>query len=93
MGFEVTFSNVLLTLLYIIPGYIVAKMGKASADHLSTVSVILVYICSPCMIMSSFLSLEYSAERLIDMGLFFVLTFILQCAFMLILYCIFRKKV
>ena len=47
MGFEVTFSNVLLTLLYIIPGYIVAKMGKASADHLSTVSVILVYICSP----------------------------------------------
>lgn len=93
MGFEVTFSNVLLTLLYIIPGYIVAKMGKAFADHLSTVSVILVYICSPCMIMSSFLSLEYSAERLIDMGLFFVLTFILQCAFMLILYCIFRKKV
>ena len=92
MGFEVTFSNVLLTLLYIIPGYIVAKMGKASADHLSTVSVILVYICSPCMIMSSFLSLEYSAERLLDMGLFFVLTFILQCAFMLILYCIFRKK-
>lgn len=68
-------------------------MGKASADHLSTVSVILVYICSPCMIMSSFLSLEYSAERLLDMGTVLCAdSLYCNAAFMLILYCIFRKK-
>ena len=39
--FSVTFSNVLLTLLYLIPGFLLCKYKKVRADHLSTVSVIL----------------------------------------------------
>lgn len=92
MSFEVTFSNVLLTLLYIIPGFIACKVKKASADHLSTLSTILVYICSPCMIISSFMSLEFSTENLINMGLFFVIVLVLQILFMMIPFFLFRKK-
>lgn len=92
MGYEIMFSNVLLTLLYIVPGYLVCKMKKASAEHLSTLSTILVYICSPCMIVSSFMSLDFSMENLKKMGCFFIVTLVLQVAFMLGLFFLFHKK-
>ena len=92
MGFQITFSNVLLTLIYIIPGYIICKIKKATAEHLSTLSSVLVYILSPCMIVSSFISLDYSTQNLINMGLFFVTVLVLQIVFMAVLFLIFRKK-
>lgn len=92
MGFQITFSNVLLTLVYIIPGYIICKVKKASAEHLSTLSSVLVYILSPCMIISSFISLDYSTQNLVNMGLFFVTALILQGVFILILFLLFRNR-
>lgn len=92
MSFEVTFSNVLLTLLYILPGYVVCRMGKVSPAHQSSLSGVLVYACSPCMIVSSFLSLDFSLENLALMGQFFVVTLVLQAAFMLVLYALLRRR-
>ena len=92
MSFEITFSNVLLTLLYILPGYIICRMGKVSTEHQSSLSGVLVYACSPCMIVSSFLSLDYSAQSVAGMGLFFVVTLLLQTAFMLGLYLLLRRR-
>ena len=92
MSFQVALTNVLLTLLYIVPGYVICKMKKASADHLSSLSGVLVYVCSPCLVVASFVSLDFSWENLGNMGLFFVVTLILQCAFMAILYGLFRRK-
>lgn len=92
MSFTIALSNVLLTLLYILPGFIVGKMKKASADHLSTMSAILVYGCSPCMIASSFFKMSFSWEALGKMGLFFLVTLFAQVAFMAVVYLIFRKK-
>ena len=43
MSFDITFSNVLLTLLYILPGYIICRMGKVSPAHQSSLSGVLVY--------------------------------------------------
>ncbi|MGN1104125.1 MAG: AEC family transporter [Candidatus Coproplasma sp.] len=92
MGFQITFSNVLLTLIYIIPGFLLCKVKKAAAEHLSTLSAVLVYVLSPCMIISSFISIDYSTQNLINMGLFFVTVLILQGVFMLILFLIFKRK-
>ena len=92
MSFEVTFSNVLLTLLYVLPGYVVCRMGKVSPAHQSSLSGVLVYACSPCMIVSSFLSLDFSLENLALMGQFFVVTLVLQAAFMLVLYTLLRRR-
>lgn len=92
MGFQVAVSNVLMTLLYIFPGFLLCKAKKAMAEHLSTMSAVLVYICAPCMIISSFLQLDFTAESFGKMALFFAVTFILQTVFMLILYLVFRKK-
>ena len=92
MSFDITFSNVLLTLLYILPGYIVCKMGKVSPQYQSSLSGVLVYACSPCMLISSFLSLDYSAQNALNMGLFFVVTLVLQAGFMLALYLLLRRR-
>ncbi len=92
MRFDIVLSNVLVTLMYILPGFIVCKMKKAVADHLSTLSGVLVYACAPCMVVTSFLALDFSWENVANMGLFFVATFVLQAAFMGLIFLIFRQK-
>ena len=57
---------------------LVCKMGKVSPQHQSSLSGVLVYACSPCMLISSFLSLDYSAQNALNMGLFFVVTLVLM---------------
>lgn len=92
MGFDVALSNVLVTLFYIIPGFIICKIKKASADHLPTLSAVLIYVCGPCMTISAFLALDFSWRDLANMGIFFVATFLLQAAFMGLIFLLFRKK-
>ncbi len=92
MEFQVSFSNVFVTLLYILPGYLLCKAGKAKGEHLATLSSVLVYICSPCMIFSSFLPMRPSGELLRNMGIFFAITLSLQIVFMLGLYFILRRR-
>lgn len=90
--FLIALGNVLITLLYAAPGFALCKAKKVSAEHLSTLSVVLVYICGPCMIINSFLKMEFDLQMLGEMGLFFVITFVLQSVFMGIMWLILRKK-
>ncbi len=92
MSFTITLANVLLTLLYILPGYGLCKWKKVQAKHLTSLSALLVYLCSPCMTASAFLNMEFSMENLINMGLFFVATLIFQMAFMGITYFLLCRK-
>ncbi len=92
MEFGVVLTNVLITLLYIVPGYALCKMKRASADHLSTLSAVLLYIGTPCLLISTFLQLDLTTKIIVDMGLFFGITFLLQTVFMALIWLIFRKK-
>lgn len=92
MSFGIAFGNVLLTLLYILPGFIACKTKIAKADHLSTLSAILMYVCSPCMIVSSFIETERSLSNIKQVLLFFVISLIIQVLITLIMYIIFHKK-
>lgn len=92
MAFQIAFSNVLLILLYIIPGFLCCKTKIAKAEHLSTLSAILMYVCSPCMIVSSFLETERSAQNIGRIMLFFVVSLVIQAALTFVLYRLFRKK-
>ena len=91
MEFGITFSNVFITLLYILPGFIIGKIKKASADHLPTLSAVLIYVCGPCMAASAFLALDFSVTDLVNMGLFFVISFVLQAVFMALIFFIFCR--
>ena len=90
--FSIALTNVLITLCYIIPGFALCKLKKACADHLSTLSAVLVYVCSPCMIASSMLEFPRSARAMADVALFFAVFLLLQLAFMLILFALCRKR-
>lgn len=92
MSFQVAFSTVLLTLFYIAPGFLIGKLRKAKTDHLASLSAVLIYICGPCMHISTFLSMDFSWEGLRGMALFFVVSLGVQCAFMGILYALFSKR-
>lgn len=90
--FFIALKNVILTLLYILPGFLLCKCRKAAASHLSTISAVLVYVCSPCMILNAYFKSEYSPAMLANMGLFFVTSLVLQAVFILILWLILKKK-
>lgn len=92
MSFQAALSVVLVTLLYILPGYIVSKLKRASASHLPTLSGILIYACTPCMIISAFLGLDYSPELLGNLALFFLFSLAGQCAFMALMYLLTRHR-
>lgn len=78
MNFKIALSVVLLALFYMASGFTVCKIGKAKAAHLSTLSGLLLYIGTPFMVISSFLSLPYDQKLLGKMGLFFLVTLFLQ---------------
>ena len=63
-SFQIALINVLITLFYILPGFIIRKMNKASSDHLPTLSAVLVYIGTPFLLLKAFMRLEFSWETL-----------------------------
>ena len=70
VGFSVTFNNVLLMLLYLVPGFLLCRMKKIRPDHLSSISVILLYACGFCLYVNALYDLEPSPELFAKMGLF-----------------------
>ncbi len=88
----VTLQNVILSLLFIIPGYLALKGKLVNINHSKTLSSILVYVCSPGLIIGSFLNLDFSLIQLANMGWFMLITVFTQLVFMMILFFIFKKK-
>lgn len=91
-GFSVTFSNVLLTLLYLLPGFILCKVRKVSPGHLSSVSAILLYICGPCMFLNALTAMDPSAELTAKMLQFLVLSFLAELLLLLLLYALVGRR-
>lgn len=73
-------------------GFMITKFKKASASHAKTLSALLLYVCGPAMILSAFEAVEYSTENLKQMGLFFLVSLIIQVLVIMIMYYILRKK-
>ena len=90
--FLISLINVLLMLAYIVPSFLLCKAKKVTSEHLPSISTLLLYVCSPCLTFVSVTALEYSTQNLINLGLFFLVTLILQAAVMAVIYLIFRKK-
>lgn len=90
--YVIALTNVLMTLFYIVPGFLLCRFGKAKSEHLTTISGILVYGLNPFLIISSFISLEYNREDFRSMALFFVASLLVQVAFIAILVLFLHKK-
>ena len=92
VSFSVTFSNVLLMLLYLLPGFGLCKWKKVRPDHLSSVSVILLYICGFALYVNALSYLDPSPELFARMGLFLLFSLAGETAMMLLILLILGKK-
>lgn len=84
--FFTALQNVLITVFYAAPGFIVRRMGKISEEHISSLSAVLIYICTPFLEISAFMRLEYSPRLLGEMGLYFIISLLLQALFILFMF-------
>lgn len=91
-GFQLTFSNVLLTLLYLLPGFLLRRAGKVRAEHMSSLSAILLYICGPCMFLNSLIAMDVSAVLSVRMFLFLLISFTAELLLLLALYALAGKR-
>ena len=91
-SFTVTFSNVLLMLLYLLPGFFMCKARKIRAEHLSSVSVILLYICAFGLYVNALYDLEPTPGLFARMGLFLLFSLFAEFALMLILLLVMGKE-
>ena len=92
MEFTVTLYNVLIMFFYMIPAYILIKVGKAEPPHAKTVSAILLYISFPCMVVNSFQSLVFDWDILAKIFIFFLITLVIMIICIVVCFLILRKK-
>ena len=76
VSFSVTFGNVLLMLLYLLPGFLLCRCKKVKPEHLSTASVILLYVCGPGMFLNALIDLDVTPELTARMGLFILFSLV-----------------
>lgn len=91
-NFLTTLFVVLIAMLYMIIGFAVKKFKLAKTEHLKTLSGILIYVLGPCMTINAILSVDYSLDNLAKMGIFFLVSLLLQVLFAIFMWLIIRKK-
>ena len=92
VSFSVTFGNVLLMLLYLVPGFLLCKCKKVKPEHLSTASVILLYVCGPGMFLNALIDLDVTPELTARMGLFILFSLVGETALMLLILLLLGRK-
>ena len=92
ISFSVTFSNVLLMLLYLLPGFFLCKARKVRPDHLSSISVVLLYICGFALYVNALSYLDPSPELFRKMGLFLLFSLAGETLLMLLILLVIGKK-
>ncbi|MCQ2572924.1 MAG: AEC family transporter [Treponema sp.] len=90
--FTLLFATVASLLFYMILGFILVKTKKASINHVKTISGILVYVLGPAMIINSFLQLEFSWEGFAKIGIYFLISLLVQLIFFFLIFIFLRNK-
>jgi Predicted permeases len=92
MSFQITALNILMLVALAVPGFILVKAKLIKADILPSLSVILLYVCQPCLSLYSFQQATYSREMLVNLGIVFLGSLVFQILVMFICYLFFAKS-
>lgn len=92
MEFGLTSVTVLIMLLYAVPGYLLVKSKKISPNSIAAFSIVLLYVCQPCLTVYSFQKTLYNKNLFINMLIFLGLSALVQIIMLLGFYLILRKK-
>lgn len=78
--------------VYAVPGYATVKLGMIKKDSIRAFAVILMYVCQPCLTISSLLKATYSWEYFKQVLVFFAVAFALQILMLTVFYFVFKKR-
>ena len=92
MQYSVILSNVAWMLVYMLVGFGLVKVRKADSAHARSISSILVYVCGSAMIFEAFQRMEYNPSDLRRIGLFYVVTLVIQILMIGVLFLILRRR-
>ena len=92
MTFSITLSTVTMMFLYAIPAYLLVKAKIAKPQSISGLASILLYICTPSIIVHGFQSIEFSLEVIKRLGLFFLFSIMIHLFMFGIAWFAIRKK-
>lgn len=92
MGVQTVFINVLIMLFYMALGFGLVKAKKLDPNHAKSISGLLVYVCSPCLILSAFQSMDYSLLNFAKAAQFFGVSLATQFAFMGLLFLLLHRR-
>ena len=73
MSFSATAIQVLLLMAYAVPGFLFVKAKVMTPGQITPFSMVLVYLCQPCLEVHAFLSADCTPGLLAHMGWFFLL--------------------
>lgn len=76
--FLIALSAVAILLVQAAPGFVFVKKKMISEDTAAALSKILLYMCQPCLAVYTFSSAEFSVEKLADLGLFALVTLLIN---------------
>ena len=80
MSFTITLSLVATMLAYAVPAFLLVKTKLTKESAISGIASILLYICTPAIIINSFQQADFNRETVIDLLVFALLVLILQVA-------------
>lgn len=90
--FSLLFSTVSVLIIYMLIGLVLVKSGKASLNHIKSLTGLLIYVLGPAMILNSFLKLEFSWEAFAKIGIYFLLSLLVQILFFLLIFIFIGRK-
>lgn len=92
MIFQVAFIAVLVLLLAAVPGYIMIKKKMVSEDCIPGFSKVMIYFCQPCLAIYTFASATYTPEKLLDLGIFTLISIAINAIMLGGVFLLMRKK-
>ncbi|MDE7209330.1 MAG: AEC family transporter [Clostridia bacterium] len=90
--FKTTLIMVGIMLAYAIPGFILIKVKAVKADHISSFSKLLMFVCQPALTLYSFNKADFTKELGVNLLIFLGIITLVQLIFIGVFYLIFRKK-
>lgn len=79
-------------LLYAVPGFLFIKTKLVKSDSISAFAKLLLYVCSPCLMIHSITRNKFTKELAIDMVLSLAIILFIVLSMLLLFFFIFKKK-
>ena len=92
MIISIAFTAVLVLLLTAVPGYILMRRKMVSESCIPGLSKVMLYFCQPCLAIYTFKSAEFSPEKLVDIGIFALLSLVINAIMLIAAFLVLRRK-